>query len=323
MDIEERVDLFETVFFHDIESWFSRDIACCDLCYEDFIKEWPYAYSADEARFQCESISLDCFYSGSRLLQDVFTHAEFLELLPYIMCPNCGKSLKNWIWPYELPFTPPQNFDQIIEEISYIARTTPFLLLSHRFSLDIFNMLNELSSQTPRQNYKEKLFRGRSLNPSAIQLSPADFDFPPKNVIKSEGRYNHVGDSVLYLASTEEVCKEEMRNSPSLIISSFDYTADLKILDLMTPHETEHNHSELLSFIIFSSLLSARSNADGFHRPEYVFSRFVKDCAVHAGFDAIKYPSTRVGTARYNLVVLKSDFCLTACTTNFTYSTNV
>ena len=92
-------------------------------------------------------------------------------------------------------------------------------------------------------------------------------------------KYNHAGDSVLYLASSEDVCKAEMRNAADLYIAKFRFPLPLKTLDLMRPHEAENEHSDILSFIVFSALLSAKSQDKGFSRPEYVFSRFIKDCA--------------------------------------------
>ena len=248
----------------------------------------------------------------------MFTEEEFWEFLPSVKCPNCGESLRSWIWPYELPFTPPENYELLIEQIADVANKTPFLLLTHPFSLKILKAVTALAAAVPSQPFKDRLYRGRTMNPGGT-ATLTDFDFPPKEVVR-DGRYNHAGDSVLYLASTEKVCKAEMRDSPSLWVSSFDFTADLKILDLMTPHESEHEFSELFAFISFSALLSAQSNDDGFHRPEYVFSRFVKDCAIHAGFDAIKYPSTRVGTSQFNIVILESKHSLKNCATNFSYT---
>ena len=60
--------------------------------------------------------------------------------------------------------------------------------------------------------------------------------------------------------------------------------------------------SDVLGALVFSSLLSAPDTGQNWHRPAYTFSRFVADCATHAGFDAIKYPSS-VSPDGYNLVV--------------------
>lgn len=44
---EEDQYCFDELFYRDLESWFSSDIACCDNCYDDFLENWPHAYAAD------------------------------------------------------------------------------------------------------------------------------------------------------------------------------------------------------------------------------------------------------------------------------------
>jgi hypothetical protein len=307
MTEEHKTNVFEELFMHEVESWFTADIACCDNCHDDFVAEWPYAYSADGAKFQCNSIDLRSFYSGSRL-SDSYSEEEFQKLLPSIKCPNCGESLTCNIWPYNLPFTPPDDYNITLAELAHRASETPFLLLDYPFCTKVRDAITDISTKCSPSLSNDFFFRGRSLSPSS-NPGIEDFDFPPAEVIE-EGRYNHAGDSVLYLASSEEVCKAEMRNAPNLHIAKFRLPVPLKILDLMSPHETDNEHSDILSFMVFSTLLSAKAQDKGFSRPEYVFSRFIKDCAKSLGFDAIRYPSTRVGTARFNLVVINRELTI-------------
>ncbi len=307
MTEEEKESMFEELFLHEVESWFAARIGCCDNCYDDFVAEWPYAYSADDARFQSDSIDLSAFYSGSRLRQ-WYTEEEFEKLLPVIKCPNCGESLTGNMWPYELPFTPPDDYDVILSELAHRASEVPFLLLDYPFCVEVRDAIAEISAKCSPSTSSDFFFRGRSLSP-ASNPSIGDFDFPPPEFVK-EGRYNHAGDSVLYLASSENVCKAEMRNAENLHVAKFRLPVPLKILDLMSPHEDAGDHADILGFIVFSALLSAKSQDKGFSRPEYVFSRFIKDCAKSLGFDAIRYPSTRVGTARFNLVVINRELTL-------------
>ncbi|HRE04228.1 MAG TPA: RES family NAD+ phosphorylase [Opitutaceae bacterium] len=304
---EDKAAAFEELFLDEVESCCSANIACCDNCHDDFVAQWPYAYSADEAKFQCESIPISWFHSATRL-SDWYTKEEFEKLLPTIKCPNCGESLTYNIWPYELPFTPPEDYDIILAELAHRASETPFLLLEYPFCVQVRNALADISAKCSPSTSNDFLFRGLSLSPSRTP-SFADFDFPTADRVK-EGRYNHAGDSVLYLASSEDVCKAEMRNAADLYIAKFRFPLPLKTLDLMRPHEAENEHSDILSFIVFSALLSAKSQDKGFSRPEYVFSRFIKDCAKYLGFDAIRYPSTRVGTARFNLVIINRELTL-------------
>ena len=43
----ELIDCFCEIFYHELESWFTADIACCDDCYDDFLSKWPAVYSRD------------------------------------------------------------------------------------------------------------------------------------------------------------------------------------------------------------------------------------------------------------------------------------
>lgn len=303
----EKVGVFEEIFMHEVESWFNAGIACCDNCYDDFVAQWPYAHSASEAKFQRQSIGLDCFYSGSRLSES-YSEEEFMKFLPTIRCPNCGRSLTHNMWLYNLPFAPPENYDEILGELARRASETPFLLLDYPFCAQVRKAIAEIYAKSAAHASSDFLFRGRSLK-AGTSPGISDFDFPPSEFVK-EGRYNHSGDPVLYLASSEEVCKAEMRNATNLHIARFRFPARMKVLDFMAPHEDAGEHADILSFIVFSALLSAKSQDKGFSRPEYVFSRFIKDCAKSVGFDAIRYPSTRVGTARFNLVVINRELTL-------------
>jgi hypothetical protein len=64
-----------------------------------------------------------------------------------------------------------------------------------------------------------------------------------------------------------------------------------------------HAEQDLLESVSASSLMSAPVRDEGWHRPEYVFTRFVADCARIAGFDSIKYPSSRSHKG-HNLVIV-------------------
>ncbi len=311
---EDKVAVFEELFMREVESAFTQNIGCCDKCHDDFVAIWPYAYSADGAKFQCDSIGLDMFHSWTRLGQ-YYSKEEYDRLLPSIRCPNCNESLTLNIWPYELPFEPPEHYEEILGEIAKRAATTPFLLLEHPFCAKVREVVQSLFKSTRKIASDVYFFRGRSLPPGHA-LCLQNFDFPPADKVH-EGRYNHAGDPVLYLASSEEVCRREMRDAANLCIAKFQFIVELAVLDLMNPHEHDGEHGETLSFIVFSSLVSARSKDMGFARPEYVFSRFLKDCARSAGFDAIRYPSTRMDVAQSNLVVINPELALGSCAKDF------
>lgn len=297
---------FEEFFFRDLDGWFSSDIACCDDCYDEFLEHWPHAYSADEAAFQCNSISLGCFYSGSRL-QDVYTEEQFFKFLPLVPCPRCGNELKHNIWAYSFPFDVVDGFEKKISEIAEISQSTPFLLLKHPFAREVYEVIGDVAKETEPAFTNGALYRGRTID-SLKNNDLSQFGFPP-NKVASEGRYNHAGMSVLYLASDLETCYFELRKAPCRV-AKIQLNDQTRILDLTNPDESHNKHRNLLSTLIYSALMSARQDDIGQHKPKYVFSRFISDCAKFAGFDAIQYPSTRTVNGSYNIVILDDKISL-------------
>jgi RES domain-containing protein len=297
---------FEELFYRDLESWFSSDIACCDNCYDDFLENWPHAYSADDAAFQRSGIDLSCFYSGSRL-RDTYTEEEFFRFLRLLECPRCGEELKYNIWPYNFPFDVVKGFEAYLLEISDLSQKTPFLILKHSFAQDIYSAIKGLSEISEPITFSNSLYRARAL--SSLNANEAsEFDFPPNNVV-SEGRYNHAGIPVLYLGSTPETCFHEMREV-ACHIGEVKINNAIKILDLVNPYDAHEEHHDLLNTLVYSALMSAKQDNTGWYRPKYVFSRFISDCAKSVGFDAVRYPSTRVGNENFNIVILSQNFSL-------------
>jgi hypothetical protein len=300
--------VFEDMFYRDIESGWNVDRFYCDHCYDKFIAEWPLAYSARGAEFQCAGIGLDTFFSGSRL-QTHFSPADFRRLIVQLDCPTCDSPLEGNIWPYHLPFDIPKGFISDVEEIGKLAAKTPFLLLQYPLCARIFNLIQRVSASTSMTQIAERLYRARRVGPG-VEKSIASFDFAPARYV-AEGRYNHAGRPVLYLASAVKICVAEIRGADCLIMG-FQLAPPIKILDLVDIEFDDDEERELLNALCYSALASAPENGEGWEKPAYVFTRFLGDCAAYAGFDAIKYSSTRVSEqdGDFNLVILNRSLSL-------------
>lgn len=297
---------FEDVFLQELDSWFSADIACCDRCNEKFLKIWPAAYAADSAEFQCNQIQLDAFYDGSRI-SAFYTKEQFERLVQELDCPRCGENLGYTLYPYELPFDVPVEFEDHVASIHAIAHETPFLLLKNEFAQKILQTLEALSQSTNTTTMPSSLYRARGLE-GLREITVGQFDFAdPKYV--GEGRYNHAGQPVLYLGDSKETCFHELRGK-NCAVAEISLDSGLNILDLATPYDSHKNQSDLLNALAFSALLSTPQEDMGYKKAAYVFSRFVADCARSSGFDAIRYPSTRAPEHAYNLVILNADFSI-------------
>lgn len=296
------LDWFNERFEAELDSAFTADIACCDHCYEEFVKRWPAAYLRD-IRFQQSAIDLGVFYSNSRL-QLEFSAEEFWNFVRQLGCPQCGHSLDGTIWPYNLPFSSPKDFEKNAAEIAELAQRTPFLVLRHPLAREILDAITKNARIAKPQYLEAPYFRGRLAN--GLVRSDLDSFLRPPATKCNEGRFNHAGAPVLYLASDPTTCIKEI-GSPAcdVILAEISVSSPLKILDLLEPQSVGFE-DEILSALVHSSLVSAPRQSDGWDRPEYVVSRFVADCARDVGFQAIKYPSVRCAEG-HNLVILSQE----------------
>lgn len=293
----ELIEVLEDFFYRDIESWFNSSTYYCDNCIDEFKKQWPGIYSWTDD-FQRISIGLNDFYNGSRL-KDSFEKEEFNNLFEELKCPNCGSKKFDNIWPYEMEFDVPINFESHLEEIALLAEKTPFLMLNHPFAKLVYDEIHELSKTINSSELKKNLYRARKYDDSK-PYNNDDFLAPDKKFIL-EGRYNHAGEQVLYLAENKSTCFYEMREpKDGIMLSKIEISKKIKILDLL---DDQFEENSIIQAIKLSSLLSSPAEGEGHHKPHYVFTRFISDVVISAGFDAIRYPSVRIGNGK-NIVVL-------------------
>lgn len=294
----------EDLFTSQCESWFTADVACCELCVEDYLKSWPFTEGTED--FQNNAMDIDYFYE-STILSDCYSPEDFKLLMQLVDCPRCGEQLKGYFYPYSFPFQPVDCFEDILNELTTIAHRSPFVLLKHYFAEQVFKVVEELSAQTKLTTIERNLFRARVAS-QLQEIKAEEFDVTPKK-FASEGRYNHAGLPAFYLGSDLQTCYEEMRQS-QCYIAEIKVNKPVKVLDLSATFENHKKHSDMLDTLVYSALVSAKHQDEGQYKPQYIFSRFVADCAKYAGFDAIKYPSTRTAHGCFNIVFLKSEFRL-------------
>lgn len=290
------LDGFSTLFDEELESWFTADFTCCDNCYNAYAKTWPGL--AVSKRFQENNISLGCFYSGS-CFEEIYTEREFRDLCRKMGCPVCGQPLEGNIWAYHPGFNAPKDFEAQMEELGLLAVKTPFLALRHPLGRKVLKEIRKIAAQVPRQKLDCEYFRAR---PFSTPREPAQFLAPPAAKC-GEGRYNHAGRPVLYLASDRSIAFGEVgAPKDGVLIVAIRLKHPQKVLDLAG----DVLPSEILQAVTVSALLSAPTEKEGWEKPEYTFSRFVADCAISCGFTAIRYPSVEEPEG-FNLVVFPGD----------------
>lgn len=286
--------MFESIFAEELDRAFTADLACCDACYEDYIKLWPGL----AVPLQIESYPLDLFYEGSWFSQ-VYTKEEFLEQCRLMGCPVCGQPLEHNLWPFNPLFDVPKEFELHIEELAAISATTPFLTLRHPLGRRVLREVARLAKTATLHVVNDDLFRARPI--STIRESE-QFYTPPASKC-GEGRYNHAGRPVLYLASQPKVAYAEIgKPKDGCLVARVGIKQLQTILDLAD----DRLPSDILQAVTASALLSAPSQKDGWEKPEYTFSRFVADCAVSSGFTGLRYPSVAHPQA-FNLVLFPSE----------------
>jgi RES domain-containing protein len=299
--MEERQDIFEECFYRDLESYFTSGISCCEHCYDEFCREWPGTAARDE-RFQSSGIEISYFLSQSRI-QEAFYPEEIDFFSKELKCPNCDADGEFYI--FEHPF----KVDEFhLNSIAEVARTSPFLLLSHPFAEKVFEVIKRKAETATTLPAKSIWYRGRMARDVPTPPTIANFGPPPAARV-TEGRYNHAGQAMLYLADSPKTVQGEMRATEPITIAEIELDFPCKVLDLMISDDVGDDDDEVIQCLARSALCAAPRKSEGWDRPEYVFTRFVADCARHAGFGTIKYGSVQHSEG-VNVVVLNppSDF---------------
>ncbi|MFK0690081.1 RES family NAD+ phosphorylase [Mesorhizobium sp. IMUNJ 23033] len=300
----DEIDVFNDALSDEIDSDFASSICCCDACYSDFRAHWPdVAFRAMEFQTQ----SMEAFYAvDNSRLPGIWSPTEISTLRHFVRCGRCMEFATGNIWIYEHHFSDAEEIEREIDELLTIGDVTPFLLLEHDFARRVLVHIRNAVTIATRLPAGLPVYRARvSSSISALgQATDVLMTYaPPPARYVGEGRFNHAGAPMLYLANTPEVAAAEigMPGEPCHI-AELTTCQELVLLDLVDIDEDTPGY-ELMGSLASSALVAAPRSGEGWQKKQYVFSRFVADCARSAGYDAIRYASTKneEGT---NIVVL-------------------
>lgn len=288
------IDTFNDILSDEIDSDFASSICCCDACYDNFARRWPGIALRDHT-FQRNAMSVDYCVEQSRLVQ-LYTPAELRTLEHFVSCPRCHAYVRKSVWIFEHPFDRVFQIESAVEELSEIGSSTPFLLLEHPFARSILGAVRDLSVESATVQLMGTFFRARKREDiDRLQQNASDirtFGPAPATVV-GEGRFNHAGAPMLYLATTLETALLEVGDrSEDYRVAELTVRGEYKVLDLIDLDDSNEARMPILA-MANSALVAAPRLDRGWLRPEYVFSRFVADSAKSAGFDAIRYGSTK------------------------------
>lgn len=140
-------------------------------------------------------------------------------------------------------------------------------------------------------------FRGRVVNESRV-YNNGDMFAPPPGTVGS-GRYHHAGQSVLYLSQKKDIAVGEtidkLNEAVLVWLQEYTITKIPRILDLTNDwSKFEVIESAVMIAVLSSSLLDQTvEDRNKTSKPQYSITCFVSDCARCAGFNGIRYTSSR------------------------------
>lgn len=183
---------------------------------------------------------------------------------------------------------------------AHLARY-PYLGLDHPVGRRIL----EAVRHAPKVVLEEALWHRARLPDGPAQLTPMQMGPPPANW--NEGRFNHHGQTVFYLASSAYgACAETAPTSRCIAwVQRFRVRHLRGLLDLagVAGAETRGRNVELLTAGLNAVMERLKPNRDSPWKPEYFVPRFVADTARAGGFRGILYCSVRF--EGYNAVLFE------------------
>jgi hypothetical protein len=194
-----------------------------------------------------------------------------------------------------------QNYDWKIEEFGDFLEKYPYLGLNH----EIGEKLHSTISNFPKTDIKEEIWWRARKPKGGKKLSMKDM-YPPR-FPKAEGRFNHYGQSVFYLASTAEAAMIEILDKGECLawVQQFTIKEVSNLLDLSSYVSAEEDIPILALGLINVKFPSMVPSKESPWKPEYFIPRFIADCAKHQGFSGIIFNSTN--HYERNLVLFNRD----------------
>lgn len=256
-------------------------------------------------------------------LGDIFSDKDipieyWNDIIPYIECPQCGRIFNDLsdevgiMGEYEYEFL--QKYDKIVEiSINKIQpfydflAEYPYLAMENEVGREIAREIKKMPLETIEN---ELYYRARKPNNGKI-FHNDDMLNPPQTIIIPEGRFNHYGQSHLYLGETEELCAKEITNEDNELLWMQKY----KIINLprildVAEFIDQGNIDQIPLFfagLFQSGKINVQKTKDISWTPEYFIPRFIADIARYNEINGIIYQSTK--TTGRNLVIFDLSKC--------------
>jgi len=298
--------------------------------YEDFMpkitkKEQRYVKRIQKHIQYC---SYDQSYDGGEVVWIFGDKIELTDLLfdcnvpeeswdnviTHLHCPGCGHSnfelgeIIGLQTQYEREIEDQYKkakklYGKQIKEFEKHLEYSPMLGFQHKFGRKLYREIK--ANNLPHTQVVGEYFRARKVQSSEVYTSTKMYNAP--NGKTMEGRFNHAGQSYLYLASEKEVALREVASDKDSMLvwcQQFELIKKVKnILDLSFEWSemSALTSSLLLSLKMYEAIDKSDGNID-YWRPDYFLTRYIMDCAKSEGYNGIKYNSTKAYTG-HNIVL--------------------
>jgi hypothetical protein len=181
-----------------------------------------------------------------------------------------------------------------VKEFEDLLESYPLLAFQNNLAKRIYKEIKE--RKLPTISIKGKFYRARKVENSEVIKSNKMYN-PPLGK-PQEGRFNHSGQSHLYLANDKETAiREVVSDEHSLLVwcQEFEILNEVtNILDLSFDWSnlTPSTSTLLISLKINNSIGRSDRNKQNW-RPDYYLTRYIMDCAKSLGYNGIKYNSAK------------------------------
>ena len=244
----------------------------------------------------------------SDILQEQEVPEElFDEVLEALHCPRCGTDFDDPGVEVETKTQYDKNIEYFLEKIqspelieklstfSEFLEKYPYLGLKDPAGMGS-NIMRSIKDWPTSKLEPRSWYRARMINDESRVFCSDEMCAPtPENVVIKEGRYNHTGQSFLYLADSQEMAFLEIRQSNENLcaMQKFKATETIKVLDLKHDYFSEIDpEADFLAIaLIYNHSLIHRPKRRSSWKPEYFVPRFVADCARLEGYDGIWFSS--------------------------------
>lgn len=236
------------------------------------------------------------------------------NVIAHLVCPGCGHS------DFELSEIVglQTNYDKEIEEHLKVAdkkygkqikefenhlEENPMLGYQHKFGRKLFKEIKD--GALPMISISGEFYRARKVESSEV-LTSKKMHIAPKGK-PTEGRFNHSGQSYLYIANEKETALREVATTEDPLLvwcQKFETKTPVdRILDLTFNWlDLSISTSTLLLSLKMNDAIDRYKGNSDYWRPDYFLTRYIMDCAKREKYNGIKYNSTKAYSG-YNLVL--------------------